>query len=214
MIVYSFFLNYNRGDDYNFMIDHVHCLKPTYTGFHPVIKNPDGSFQVLYAMTRSKKLKNMFILTRDMSKFKYYKSEVSSKKFKEMKDNLNDTFLLEMELIDGKNELSLLPMSITTFERDRIKDEIFFVEKLQEIFRSKEELSLVEHDILNEKFNEMMKIFKLQESIDLLSFGGANDSDIEFYENDYYISIQKFSKGIIIKTLEIFIELFGNTLKY
>ena len=219
MTVYSFFLNVDQVDDiddFDFMIEHSHCLKTNYKGFHPVIKSPDGTFKLLYAMTTSKKRKDIFMMTRNMKLFTYYKSDITTDKFKLMKNNLDDLLLIESNLIDvndDKDGCAVIPTIITKYEYEKINDEFVIMSLIEEVFRDPD-ISLLEYNILEDKLKYFLNHLKLRDCVNLLSYGdGANDCDIEYYTADLYSSLDEFMKGVRIKTFEIFIHLFGNTMK-
>ena len=150
MTVYSFFIITDKTEKYEFMRDHSHCMRDNYKGFHPVIKQQDGSFQILYAMTSSKRFKNIFMETRKMDKFVYYKSNIESSVYKTMKKELDDMVLVEDSLTTYDNDLmkiSDVPTILTKYELSRILDESFLIEELMEIFRPNDERSLLEYDL-------------------------------------------------------------------
>ena len=216
MIVYSFFLKYDqtRSDEFDFIAEFSHCLKKNYKGFHPVINYQDGSYLILYAMTTSKKFRDIFLSTRNMKLFKYYKTEIASDKFKPMKQNLNRLMLREDKLIDIiDGDIIKTPTVLTVYEHERINDDEFVINKIQGIFRREDKLPLIEYDILVNDFEKFLNKIQLQKSIDLLSFSGANDCDLEYYGSEYHRVMDSFKDNIVIKTLEVFLDLFGNTLK-
>ena len=216
MIVYSFFLKYDHmmSGEYDFMTEFSHRVKKNYKGFHPVISEQDGSYLILYAMTTSKKLRGMFAKTRNMDLFESYKSEIPASKFKLMKQNLYRVMLREEKLIDiVDDELITTNTVLTTYEHERIHDDEFLIGKIQDIFRKDDKAPLIEHDVLSDEFEKFLNKIRFQKSIDLLSFSGANDCDLEYYGSEYYRIMDTFKTGVSVKTLEVFLDLFGNTLK-
>lgn len=214
MTVYSFFIITNKTENYEFMRDHSHCMKENYKGFHPVIRQQDGSFQILYAMTTSKRMKNIFMETRKMNKFVYYKSNIESEVYKSMKKELDDMVLVEDNLSTydmDTMKISDIPTILTKYELSRILDESFIIEELLEIFRPNDEISLLEYDLFKRNIDSLFNFIKLNPCIDLINFG-ANDSDIAYYEDDFYRILKLISKDTVLKTFDIFIKLFGNLL--
>ena len=219
MIVYSFFLNIDPDEDlkkYSFLRDYGHCLKSSYKGFHPVIKNSDGTVQILYAMTTSKKLRDMFTMTRDMNIFTCFKSEMSDSKYSVMKKNFEMLLLTEKKLIDVDKvtkEKILVPVVLSLYEFENVEDDLFHVLSLESLLCGSEfDKTLITLGVLSNKLTRLLNKIKYQECIDLISFA-SHDSEMEYYTNDFYTSMNSFYNKSIIKTLEIFIHLYGNTLK-
>lgn len=219
MVVYSFFLNIDPTEDlekYSFLRDYSYCLKDKYKGFHPVIKNNDGTFQILYAMTTSKKLRNMFTMTRDMNIFTCFKSDVNDSKYCEMKKNFEMLVLKEKKLIDidkVTKEKILVPVVLTLYEFENVEDDLFHVLSLESLLGgTNSDKTLINLGVLSDKLTKILNKIKYKECIDLVSFV-SHDAEMEYYTHDFYSAMNSFYNRSVIKTLEIFIHLYGNTLK-
>ena len=221
MIVHSFFLNCDKIDnqeDFIFIDEYSYVLssKSKYAIEHPTIQNDDGCSKILYAFTNSKELKDLFMLTRNMDLFSYYKLNMDKKEYNAIKKSHSDVLLSKRDLKDtnsNRTKLVNIPMAITNFEMDKINDEIIIVQKLRELFGS-DSISLLEYNLLRGKTKSLLNLIKLNDATNLARDvnSGANDSDVEFASNDYYIALQEFYDKMKIKTFEVFVDLFSITL--
>ena len=217
MVVYSFFLDVNKikDDDFEFLVEYRHCLSNNYKGFHPVIKNPDGTFKLLYAVTTSKRIRDIFKMTRNMKIFTYYKSDMKKSTFNDLKQACCEVFLTEKELIDvdhARKKIHQIPTVLTHYELEKVNDELIMVQDLRKIF-GEESYSMIEYRVFTDKLLKLFDKIKFAETLLIIQDNlGANDSDVEFFSADFTTYLNMFYENMTVKTFEVFIDLFGITL--
>ena len=219
MKIYSFFLyikNEHDAKQFEFMIEHGHCIREKYNGYHPVIRNLDGSFLILYAMTTSKIKRDMFMMTRDMKyRFQFYKSDIDVNNYNYMKSVLPELFITDKKLLDKNKDVTKEKrVFLTKYEYNKLHDEATYISKINEIFHFNETSSIMEYEIFTRHIYKLFDKIKVSSAVELSRYTmGVNDCDIEFYEGDFFSHINSFMSGCKICTFEVFIDLFGNTLK-
>lgn len=219
MIIHSFFLDLTKVNDLNlpFLEEKSFCLKDNYDGIHPVLKDFGGPHQILYAMTTSKRIKELFMMTRNMNFFKYYKTDVSKSKAASMLSTLSEMVLHERTLFDSDSSTEgekIVNLVLSDFEYNRVRDELILLMHLEEVFDDITFLQVSEYNILNRNFRNLLNELLFDNFVDLLSFGkGANDADFEYVSDEFYDILSEISTKAKFKTFEIFIREFGNIMK-
>ncbi len=219
MIIHSFFLDLTKVEDLTlpFLEEKSFCLKDNYDGIHPVLKDFGGTHQILYAMTTSKRIKEFFMMTRNMDLFKYYKTDVSKSKASSMLSTLSEMVLHERTLFDSDRSTEgekLVNLVLTDFEYNRVNDELILMMHLEEVFDNTILLEMTEYNILTKIFRNILNELLFDNFIDLLSFGkGSNDADFEYVSDEFYDILSEISAEAKFKTFEIFIREFGNIMK-
>ena len=216
MNLYSFFLDLRKlkNKEFPFMTEHSYCLKKTYKGTIPVIKENDVPIAILYGMTTSKQIRDMFKSTRNMSLFIEHKAKITKSEIKDMMENLHFLVLDEVTLFDSETpteDLSKVQVAISCYEKEYVQDELNIITNIQDTaIKSSLWVDFIERDIITEEAKDVLSKFKFLHFIDLVSYGfGANDSDVELLSDDLYSILESLMTDTVYKTFEVFIKNFG-----
>ena len=210
--------------DYTFPEEYNLTLSDNYNGIHPIIKESDGYYRILYGMTTNKSLAKLFKMTRDMNKFTMYKSDIDKDQYKRMTRVLEDTILQIYDLFDNdydaKGNKITIPMVLAGHEVSKVEDYTDFIMKIcaDVVYLNNDPDYSDNPPILplksfSDKLRYCLKLIGYEFIYEMCDgMKGANDSDTFSGEEVYYY-IDSMKDGVQVKTFSLFVKLYGNTLK-